>query len=542
MRVTGPLRALRLGRVPLAALAVGLVATVGGFFLARTWVENSERAALEDHAASTATLIGSFARQIEALLYAGSVVVEATDGSPGTFESTVGQRVAGTAISSATLLRRRPDGTFGPAAAAGGPSRLLARLTPAEERRLDAIARSPGEIRLVKVDVVDGTRVVSFATAGDPSGEFVIYGESVIPSLERLFVVRFPKGLQYALYTKTPEPGILLQASTETAIEGDTVVTELPFGSETAVLVVGGTPELVGTLMRATPWLVLGGGALVSLALAVMLELSRRRLISLAAQRELAAQNAQLRELDRLKDELVATVSHELRTPLTSILGYLELIREEPDALSDEHRGYLEVIDRNARRLLQLVSDLLFVARIDAGRLELDVSQVDLADVVRECLEAQRVPAEQAGVSLRLVEEPVPPITGDRGRLAQLTDNLVSNAIKFTPAGGSVEVRVRPEGANVVLEVADTGIGIPADEIDRLFERFFRSSIATERAVQGTGLGLTIAKAIVEAHRGRISVESVEGEGSVFRVELPVDERVQSEAERSPSAVAGTRG
>jgi signal transduction histidine kinase len=529
----------RLGRLPLVVLLVALCASVGGFFLARGWVENSEQNALEDQAGSTSTLIGSFARQIEALLFAGSVVVDVTGGDPEVFETKIGERTEGTAISSATLLRRAPNG-FLPVAEAGGTSLLLPGFTEADEQTLASVADSPGQIRFVKIGVIGDERVVGFATAGGESGDLVIYGESIIPSLEQLFFVRLPEGLQYALYAGSVSPDRLLQASTtELPIAGQTVTEELKLGSESAVLVVGGSSSLVGTLTEATPWLVLGGGIVVSLVLALVLELTRRRAAGIASQHALAEQNAHLREVDRLKDELVATVSHELRTPLTSILGYLELIREDGSELSEEHRTFLEVIDRNARRLLNLVSDLLLVARIDAGRLELDLGEVDLTSVVRECLVAQQPRADHAGVLLELTETPLPAIEGDRVRLVQLVDNLVSNAIKFTPSGGRVDVRLNAEAATVVLEVADTGMGIPAAEQDRLFERFFRTTTASERAVQGTGLGLTIAKAIVDAHEGSISVESAERVGTTFRVELPVERQIRDpEIAAAPAAIA----
>jgi PAS domain S-box-containing protein len=241
-----------------------------------------------------------------------------------------------------------------------------------------------------------------------------------------------------------------------------------------------------------------------------------------AARAQLAEQNEQLRQLDRLKDEFVALVSHELRTPLTSILGYVDLMLEEDELpLSDEHQNFLGVVRRNSERLLNLVGDLLFVAQVDAGKLALDTAPVDLIDLARDCVEAIRPRADAKQIELSLEEETPSIVDGDRLRLAQLLDNLVSNAIKFTPDEGRVTVRVAGEGDSVALTVADTGIGISAEDQRRLFERFFRTEGATRLAIQGTGLGLTIAKAIVEAHHGAISVESKEGVGTTFRAEFP---------------------
>jgi PAS domain S-box-containing protein len=242
-----------------------------------------------------------------------------------------------------------------------------------------------------------------------------------------------------------------------------------------------------------------------------------------AAQRDLAAQNERLRELDRLKDEFIALVSHELRTPLTSIRGYTELLLDgEAGKLTGDQRQFLGVVERNAHRLLHLVGDLLFLAQVEAGKLVLDIGALDLGNVASESVEAARPQAEAKDITLTLATGPVPLIAGDRARIAQLLDNLVSNAIKFTPEGGRVDVRVRALKNRAVLEVRDSGMGIPAGEQEFLFQRFFRTSTATEQAIQGTGLGLAISKAIVEAHAGRITVASEEGAGTTFRITLPL--------------------
>jgi len=239
--------------------------------------------------------------------------------------------------------------------------------------------------------------------------------------------------------------------------------------------------------------------------------------------RELEVQNERLLELDRLKDEFVALVSHELRTPLTSIRGYLELVLDgEAGKVTDEQRQFLGVVERNANRLLDLVGDLLFLAQIEAGKLTLEVGAVDLAAVAAESVETSRPLAEEKDITLTLATSPLPLLAGDRARLAQLLDNLVSNAIKFTPEGGRVDVRASSARGNAVLEVRDTGMGISADEQEQVFERFFRTSRATEQAIQGTGLGLAISKAIVHAHGGQITLASNEGEGATFRVVIPI--------------------
>lgn len=244
-----------------------------------------------------------------------------------------------------------------------------------------------------------------------------------------------------------------------------------------------------------------------------------------AVQRLLSEQNDRLRELDRLKDEFVSLVSHELRTPLTSIRGYLELLLDEGEALTADQRRFLEIVDRNSERLLELVADLLFLAQIDAGKLAIDLGAVDLKRVVEECVETSSPAADARGIDLSARLDRLPKIQGDQARLAQALDNLVSNAVKFTPRGGRVEVRLNARDGTVVLEVEDTGLGIPEDEQEQLFDRFFRSSNATENAIPGTGLGLTITKAIVERHGGLIEVDSAENVGTTVRVRLPLESR-----------------
>ncbi len=239
---------------------------------------------------------------------------------------------------------------------------------------------------------------------------------------------------------------------------------------------------------------------------------------------QLQTQNERLQELDRLKDTLIATVSHELRTPLTSIRGYAELLLErEVGELTPEQEKFLRVIDRNTGRLLRVVGDLLFLARLEEGKLTLEVAPLDLGDVVRECLASAEPNADGKGIELRLDDEELPPIVGDRIRLAQVFDNLLSNAVKFTPDGGRVDVRLRGGAGAVLAEVADTGIGIPPSERDKVFDRFFRTDGAVKEAIQGTGLGLAITKAIAEAHGGTIFVADRNGEGTTFRVELPLN-------------------
>jgi signal transduction histidine kinase len=241
-----------------------------------------------------------------------------------------------------------------------------------------------------------------------------------------------------------------------------------------------------------------------------------------AGRRLLAEQNDRLRNLDRMKDDFVASVSHELRTPLTSINGYVELLIEgEAGELNEEQTSFLGVIRRNGERLLRVVGDLLFAAELDARRVDLERAPVDLAALIADARDTARPHAEERQIELVLEAEPVSMVEGDPGRLGQVVDNLLSNALKFTPPGGCVTLRLFGTGEGVHVEISDTGMGISQEDQTQLFERFFRTEQATSAAIQGTGLGLSIVAAIVEAHGGSIDVESQVGFGTTFRIVLP---------------------
>jgi signal transduction histidine kinase len=239
--------------------------------------------------------------------------------------------------------------------------------------------------------------------------------------------------------------------------------------------------------------------------------------------RNIGSHNERLQELGQMKDDFVASVSHELRTPLTSIRGYLELLREgDVGELTGEQRKFISIVERNADRLLRLVGDLLFVAQVEAGRIALDPGSTHLEELVRQAVDAARPAATEKDIEIALDLDGLGKVQGDRARLAQVLDNLISNALKFTSPGGRVAVRTSRHADVGVIEVSDNGMGVSEADQGQLFERFFRTASATDQAIQGTGLGLAIVKAIVEAHDGAITVESVEGEGTVFRVELPL--------------------
>ena len=224
----------------------------------------------------------------------------------------------------------------------------------------------------------------------------------------------------------------------------------------------------------------------------------------------------------RLKDEFLATVSHELRTPLTAILGWAQLLRRGvPDQQVAAHA--LEVIERNGQAQLHLVEDLLDVSRIISGKLLLDVRPVDLAAVVRATLEAARPAAESKGIELRpALDAEAGAVAGDADRLQQIVWNLVNNAVKFTPPGGRVEVRLSRAAPGVEIAVSDTGIGIEPKFLPHVFDRFRQADSATTRTYGGLGLGLAIVRQLVELHGGEVSVQSAgAARGATFTVRLP---------------------
>lgn len=224
----------------------------------------------------------------------------------------------------------------------------------------------------------------------------------------------------------------------------------------------------------------------------------------------------------RLKDEFVATVSHELRTPLTSIIGYVDLLLEDVDEITPDARAFLEIVERNARRLHRLVDDLLSDA-LKLGRAELHLGRISLAGVVR----ASAIEAEKAALAAGLGFEMragrgLLEIQGDPERLSQVIDNVFNNAIKFTPTGGLITANLRREGREAVLEVSDTGRGIPPEELEDVFVKFFRSPGVQLDAIPGTGIGLAISKTIVEAHGGQIDIRSAPGVGTTLEIRLPL--------------------
>jgi len=257
--------------------------------------------------------------------------------------------------------------------------------------------------------------------------------------------------------------------------------------------------------------------------LAIVRDITERKRMEAA----LHAQNRRLQELDALKSSFISTVSHELRTPLAAIMGYTEFLEEEIGGrLSPEQRTFVSQIGLGAKRLEVLVDDLLDFARLESGSLRMNCQDGDLARCVRDIVTSFLPLAQGKGIALHL-EAPGGALLlrMDALRISQVLANLLSNALKFTPPGGRVQVTLDARDDEARVDVVDSGIGIDHEHLPYLFERFYQVDPSTTRVHGGAGLGLPISKALIESHGGRIGVESRIGGGSTFWFTLPMPER-----------------
>jgi two-component system, OmpR family, sensor histidine kinase BaeS len=238
---------------------------------------------------------------------------------------------------------------------------------------------------------------------------------------------------------------------------------------------------------------------------------------------ELEQEESRREQLDRLKDEFVLTASHELRSPLTSVQGFAELLMLERDSLTPRQAETVEIILDNCRHLVRLLNDLLDLARSDAGRLSIRPQPTEVAPLIDDVVRTMRAQTEAGNQSLT---EHVPPdlplINVEPDRIRQILVNLLTNAHEYSPEGASIGVSARTLGAEVEISVTDNGPGIPEEQLERIFDRFTRGDAGLTQRVGGTGLGLAISKSLVELHGGDITAESVVGQGSTFRVRLPI--------------------
>jgi signal transduction histidine kinase len=301
-----------------------------------------------------------------------------------------------------------------------------------------------------------------------------------------------------------------------------------------AIAVLAGLGVLVLATQSAVPILALVLAA-TTVALAALPVMFRQATLArlLEGQEQVVAR---LTELDQAKSDMIGTVSHEMRTPLTSILGFLELVLDDAGGtVPDDAKGMLRVAERNARRLQNLVGDMLMMSRLDAGGAAPATVPVEIARMLRRTVDSLQPFADSREVALAVTCDESMIVAGDPGQLERAFTNVIENAVKFSPAAGTVRVEVTPGPAadgtpTIVIAVSDSGMGIPPDELPLLFDRFFRASNARDGAVPGTGLGLAIVRGIVQAHHGDVSVESRVGEGTTFRITLPLQRSVEAAA------------
>jgi signal transduction histidine kinase len=236
---------------------------------------------------------------------------------------------------------------------------------------------------------------------------------------------------------------------------------------------------------------------------------------------ELERANRELQELDRLKSDFISMVSHELRAPLTNLNGALELMQAECGSMTATCREMLTIVSAQAARLTQFVQGILNVSRLEAGQLALRLALLDLWPVVEEVVREMEL---RTGPRFVLQgPRPLPLVLADRERVREILLNLLDNAVKYSPQGGEIVVELQPTNGTVAVSVTDQGIGIPAAELDHIFERFYRVDTTDDREIYGHGLGLYIVKKLVEAHGGSIAVESTVGQGSRFTFTLPAN-------------------
>ncbi|CAN2229974.1 BaeS Signal transduction histidine kinase [Candidatus Nanopelagicaceae bacterium] len=237
---------------------------------------------------------------------------------------------------------------------------------------------------------------------------------------------------------------------------------------------------------------------------------------------------AELKNLSDTKNAFIATVNHELRTPLTSIIGYIDIIREESEgAKKTDISQYLETLDRNAQILLTLVESMLTLSKIDSNQAELNYEKVRIDDVIDKAIFTMKPQAIKSGIAINLEKDSEYFVTGDEGQLIQVFINLLGNAVKFSHRDSTIEIRIASErnqsGVDCVhIEIEDRGIGIPNEDLEHLFTRFFRASNAVSEHFQGTGLGLSIVSEVLERHGGSIKVASTQGDGTTFTIYIPL--------------------
>ena len=426
-------------------------------------------------------------RAIHAVMLAGGLIALGMAAAIGVF---VSGRVTRPVVEMQSIARRMSEGDFAARAPVRSPDeigtlgRSLNVLAARLRDQLDRLAQEQGKVQALLDTMVEGVIGV------DARDHVILINERA----RRLFALSAGRveGRPFLEVVRHPE---LREAFRDgRAVAPDTVArreVRLP-----------GPPERV-VQVHAAPLPLGGEGAGVALVLHDVTE---------------------LRRLEQIRTEFIANLSHELRTPLTAIQGFLETLLGGAMDEPEHARRFLEIVFRHTERLGRLLSDLTDLSNIELGRIALRLEPVDLEDLIASVVDIIRPKADAGGVRLETqTDTGLPPLQTDRDRLAQILINVVDNAVKYTPLGGRVRVSAARDGDRVEIAVADTGVGIPAADLPRITERFYRVDKARSRELGGTGLGLAIVKHLVAAHGGALHIASEPDVGTTVRVNLPLD-------------------
>ncbi len=359
----------------------------------------------------------------------------------------------------------------------------LEALSEQRERLQRQITEDQFNLRTVLAYVAEGILIV------DTRGQIRLFN----PAFETLFGLKTsPLGKTVTLALENAEIETVIRQALE---QGETLLRELALPSPEGLrqLAVSVSP------VRRSNNSILGG-------IAIFRDITR------------------LTQLEQVRREFVANVSHELRTPLSIFQGYLEILSDNPDMTEEERRPIVETLQRHSHRLNLLVEDLLTLARLESRREKLNLESVCMGELLRDIQRDWNLRFSDKEVTLQLqLAEELPRIQADRARMEQVMNNLLENALKFTPAKGKVVISAAPANGRLEIRVQDNGAGIPAGDLPHIFERFYRADKARNRAGGGTGLGLSIVKHLVQIHQGSVRAESQEGRGTTIIIELPAE-------------------
>jgi signal transduction histidine kinase len=378
--------------------------------------------------------------------------------------------------------------------------------------RLDALRKMFGRdqivITLLLLGVVAATLILNFAARSFPIA-FLIFPAVILVTFQRGFAGGFIALLMAGAYLMIP----VLVGDSQGALKTHSLREQIVL-VQLFIAVTGFSVVLVGAALAERRRLEQGLAAAI-----VRAENAREEAV---VARDVAER------ANRLKSMFLATMSHELRTPLNAIIGFSELMHGElyGPLGNPRYRDYSGLIRNAGHHLLSLINDVLDMSKIEAGKLELHRQSIDIAEIVRDCMDLMRERANQEGVALIQEIDGGPlRIEADRRAMKQILLNLLSNAIKFTPAGGKIAVKARADGGALVLSVVDTGVGIPADQVSRLGNPFVQVRNSAGASHEGTGLGLALVRALAEIHDGRLVIDSTLGKGTTVSVVLPGVER-----------------